>query len=613
VSDQDALETAVAHYLEVVAIDEVMLNVAHLSEHDRYQASGGIERAAELVADAADEIGLDDVAITRFPADGATRWWSFWAPTAWTPLVARLEVRGERAGAVVVDHALQPLSLASYSAPTPPGGICAPLAFLDTRAHDSNLAGAVCVIGRRAFARHELSDIAAAGAVGLVTDAPCRRLSPNDEARGRIELEPDSPLFAFSVTSSELQRLRACAEIGARAHVVIVLDRSASMPVVTATLPGTDAEELWMTAHLCHPRPGANDNASGVAALLGVAAAHARSRRAEAKWGTHKTLRFLWGPEFVGTAAILHRHTTHEEARSPSAAINLDMVGEDQTVCGGPFVVERNPDCQPSLIGPLAEHVVSDVFALTRSQGGGWRRAPFMGFSDHALFADPRVGCPAVHLCHTTDRFNHSAADTLDKISPAEMRRASAAGAALAQIAAGEHETARPLLARILSDWCAREHAAARQLAGRYREAESGSWSAGLLQHARRQCAWMHRLLDGASSARVDTRARAGGSPRLLGRWRGPFNARAMMAELPRTSRAALMGLIDLDRRKHALLLNFAIRADGSRTTAEIVRDTSYAMGSPIADDLARTLLDALRESGWADLVSPGDDREGAS
>ena len=37
------------------------------------------------------------------------------------------------------------------------------------------------------------------------------------------------------------------------------------------TLPGTLPGEVLVTGHLCHPQPGANDNASGAAAVLETA------------------------------------------------------------------------------------------------------------------------------------------------------------------------------------------------------------------------------------------------------------------------------------------------------------------------------------------------------
>src|SRR5690349_10602145 len=113
----------VAHFLRSAPIDDVMSHLAKVAELDRYQASRGIERAAELVADIARLIGLENVTVERFPADGTARWWSFRAPVSWTPTVARLEVRTGDRRVLELDHALQPFSVATYSAATPVGGV----------------------------------------------------------------------------------------------------------------------------------------------------------------------------------------------------------------------------------------------------------------------------------------------------------------------------------------------------------------------------------------------------------------------------------------------------------------------------------------------------------
>ena len=81
---------------------------------------------------------------------------------------------------------------------------------------------------------------------------------------------------------------------------------------------------MLLTAHLCHPRPSANDNASGVAALLAAAGC----------WPTLPggggcAVRFLWGPEFLGIAAYLHDVVHAGRAPVPVLALNVDMAGED--------------------------------------------------------------------------------------------------------------------------------------------------------------------------------------------------------------------------------------------------------------------------------------------
>jgi Zn-dependent M28 family amino/carboxypeptidase len=52
------------------------------------------------------------------------------------------------------------------------------------------------------------------------------------------------------------------------------------IPLVTARLAGESEREILVVSHLCHPRPGANDNASGAAAALEAARTLAASRHA---------------------------------------------------------------------------------------------------------------------------------------------------------------------------------------------------------------------------------------------------------------------------------------------------------------------------------------------
>ena len=611
------LRELVERYLRRVRMDEVMAHLARLTEHDRYQASLGIERAADLIASAAEGIGLADVTVERFAADGTQRWWTFQAPRAWTPTTARLEVRAAGRRVLAVDHAAQPFTIATYSAPTPPAGLIARVVSLRGDVGEPDLAGAVVVIGAADFARPELLPwLAARGAVGFITDGPCR--GPSGEHVGRIELDAEASLFGFSVTAGQRQVVEAAASAGAEAHVRVDIDRSASMPVVTGVLPGRGAPgEVWLTSHLCHPRPGANDNASGAAALLGVAAALA-DRRTEAARDLDRSIRFVWGPEFVGVAALIHqRYGQHDghlgRDRRPVAVINLDMVGEDQALCGGPLVVERAPDWSPSVINPLAEHVVEEVFAQTRAHVGTWRPGPFLGYSDHALFAtfcDPDWRSPAVQLWHPGDPFNHSAADSLDKVAEIEMRRATAAGAVLAEVLASDASDAndasdaagsRAALLHVVQRWCDREGAAADAVAHRYHDVDGGAWSRRFLDHVREHGASVRALVDEGPAA---WRRPRWTDPRAFaGRWPGPFNYRALLADLSADSRADVVTLLRADKRNYALLTHLALLADGCGSRDEVIGEASLALRAPVDATAAGRLWSALLESAWIEAT----------
>ena len=71
-------------------------------------------------------------------------------------------------------------------------------------------------------------------------------------------------------------RIRNGERVTLRAHVRARM-LPASYDVVNATIAGSDANagEVVLTAHLCHQSAGANDNASGTAALIELARTYA--------------------------------------------------------------------------------------------------------------------------------------------------------------------------------------------------------------------------------------------------------------------------------------------------------------------------------------------------
>ena len=173
--------------------------------------------------------------------------------------------------------------------------------------------------------------------------------------------------------------------------------------------------------------PSANDNASVVApALLGAA----RVLAGLPLGGDGCAVRFLWCPEFVGTAAYLHDVVHARTMAGPVAAINVDMAGEDVGQCGGSLIIERGPDDVANPLPALSGRCAALLPPTRRSYSGAvpadpwtWRFAPYAGGSDHAIAAGPPTRCPVISLGHWPDRFNHSSADTVEAVDPAELRR----------------------------------------------------------------------------------------------------------------------------------------------------------------------------------------------
>jgi hypothetical protein len=606
--------------LDAVPINGVMARLAQLIEHDRYQASAGIAAAAALVAEAAREAGLTDVTVHAFEADGERAFWTFAAPRAWSPRIASLRVGGEDAAdAWILDHARQPFLLATYSAPTADAGTTArlvPIAEVESAPHDRPLHDTIVLVDAERYRDPEcLSALRARGALGFVTDGPCC-VDPDTGVAysGRIELDAWAEWFGFSVTHAQFAALSSLAASAARAHVRIVVDRAATMPVVTGVLPAqADAPEgpaaqgeIWITSHLCHPRPGANDNGSGVVGLLGVASTlRALSSRASSTWPSRtRPIRFVWAPEFVGTAAFYRARIDLAGASAvPHAVLNLDMIGEDQSRCGSPFVVERTPATTLSPLVPVAEWAVDGVFAATADGGGQWRSVPFLGYSDHALFAGPHLAAPAVQFAHWPDRFNHSAADTLDKVSRLEMRRSIAAAALLLALAAGDYAALSDRLPTLTRDWCERDAQAAERAASM---ADDPAWRDAYLQAV----AAAHRSLRAQADALAGqgpstcehsdlAPARPGIEP-IHPQWGGPFNLRAMIGALPEPLRARIQAEIRRDKRTLAWLANIAVQIDGHRDRRAVLDAASHGMRQPLDPALADLFWRAWMQSGWA-------------
>ncbi|GAA3816930.1 hypothetical protein GCM10022226_41990 [Sphaerisporangium flaviroseum] len=585
-----------------------MADVAALCEFDRYQASDGIMAAAEYVADRAEKAGLADVRLLRFPADGNRRWWTFRAPSSWTP------IRGELSSVAahparpftLAAYPAQPFTLAAHSAPTGPAGVDMPVVRISA-ADPAPLRGALAVHDDpllplpRALALAERH-----GALGVVTDQVSA-----EGGIGRVELRAGTPLFAFAVGHGQLADLLA----RGHAHVTVTARESAPMPVVTAVLPGEEEAETLLCAHLCHPRPSANDNASGVAALLGTAGVLSGTRR-------RRGIRFVWGPEFTGMAAYLH----DVASAPPIAAVNLDMAGEDQRLCGGPLIVERGPDHLPGFVSALAEHVVALIPQAARSYTGAvacdtwaWRATPFVGASDHSLLVDRSVGCPTVTLGHWPDRFNHSSADTLDKVDPGELRRTATIAGATAAVLSAATAADRPELERIATRW-----AAARLL-----ECLPGQDATGTPAHPREllrhrthvalaALAWIDELCGDRGRPEAgrwieDLSAHIGGllpgpppepagTPAVVCRtWPGPFNLRGLAEAARPPGREWIDARLAEDRsRGYALMLALAHGIDGTRDHRAVARYAELTSGIPVDPDFARGFLDVLVEAGWA-------------
>lgn len=228
---------------------------------------------------------------------------------------------------------------------------------------------------------------------------------------------------------------------GARARIKVDMARDELRGAnVVGILPGADpalaTEAVVIGAHYDHlgrvdgvVHPGADDNASGTAVVLGLARSFA------AAGGTSRTLVFvLFGAEELGLLGSGHyvREPAVPLTRTV-AMLNFDMVGRMQ----GTRLNVGGADSGSGLRALVSDAAQQEGVALDL------HGTPY-GPSDHSRFYD--AGLPALFLSTGGHGDHHRATDTPDKINPAGMARVAAVAArAIEQLAAD----ARPVYAKV--------------------------------------------------------------------------------------------------------------------------------------------------------------------
>jgi hypothetical protein len=435
-----------------VSGERALAAVEALARFHRVQASPGYDAAAGWLAGQLETSGLG-VEVEHVPGDGRTRRLGALMPEGWECAHARATLVDAGARESLCDYARLKLSLILRSDPAR-GRF--PLVTVEDGTEDEHYRGrdvrGRVVLTRGAVQRvHQLAVIER-GAAGILFDG--RRLLP--PVRGPLD-DPDAVTYTsfwwrgdeprgwgFVVSPGTGARLRERLHAGFPLELDVDIESrhfATRIPLVSATLPGASGREVVVLAHLCHPEPSANDNASGVAAALEAARALAVVSARPGARSRGLGIRFLWVPELTGTYAYLGPGggPDPERAERTVAALNLDMVGEDQAKCGSTLLIEHPPCFAGSFAEALVGHIRQRAQDWVTSYSGPGHfslarmsEVPFSGGSDHAVLVDPLVGVPCPMLIQWPDRYYHSSHDTPDKCDPASLALAARCAATFA-------------------------------------------------------------------------------------------------------------------------------------------------------------------------------------
>jgi aminopeptidase YwaD len=462
-------------------------NLEGIARFHRQRGSRGFHEAAESVAERLRAYGLSDVAILQFPADGKIFYGTQRSRPAWDAEVGDLtdltefadnsspckkswretveEAHKEgKVGVLIVcfnvlaSYQSQPIVLAEDSESA---DVAADLVDVGEGTKESDYAGKdvkdkIVLVSAQPGAVQDLA-IGKYGAEGIVSYAQNQKTAwwGEDENLirwGHLETFSANKTFAFMVSLKTARGLRERLAKGKkiRLHAVVKAGQHpGNYEVVTATIPGADAklkdEEIALSCHLDHQRPGANDNASGCATILEVARTLQKLINEGKLVRPARTIRFIWPPEIEGTMALLNAKP--EFAKRIKAVVHMDMVG------GGPetkavFHVTRGPMSLPSFVHDVAWAFAEFVneesykfaatgkaeYPMVAPEGGKEPlRAEYSAYtigSDHDVYQDSSFGIPAIYLNDWPDRYIHTNFDTATNIDPTKLKRVAFIGAA---------------------------------------------------------------------------------------------------------------------------------------------------------------------------------------
>ncbi len=427
--------------------------VADLSRFHRIQASPGYRQAAQWIHQRLIHDGLQ-AQIHSYPADTGAQFWGYPSLQEWHGEDACLTlIEPDQGGLPLADFRACPISLIQRSASFDGE---AEVVALETGENEGDYEG-VGVEGKVVLTQGDVRRVwelavKERGAVGILFDGmrvvdPVRPKGDLMDVRQYTSFwwqAGEEACFGFVLMPRQGQMLRDLLKQGegpvrVRAHVAARLYDGA-LEVVTGTIPGDSDQEILVVAHLCHPQPSANDNASGAAAALEAA----RTLQALIAQGAlprpQRTIRFLWVPEMTGTYAYLAEREV--DLGRFVAGVNLDMVGEDQDQTGSVWLIERPSDAAASFAPELLARLREELLDLkgmvgvstTHADNGGYplyrqAESPFSGGSDHYILSDPTVGVPTPMLIQWPDRFYHTSADTPDRTEPRSLARSGALAA----------------------------------------------------------------------------------------------------------------------------------------------------------------------------------------
>lgn len=420
--------------------DDAMDRMRRMWEIERWFTFPKFHEDARYIEQTLRQIGLQHVEKIDAPADGVTQS-GFWTmPLAWDVDAARLEIidpRVEGEWRVLADYKEVPASLGMWSGRTPPGGITAEIVDVkDATSFDGfDLEGKLVLTSRNpASLKAKLVEKKALGAINAFsenTDLEDGRQWINAWGdAGWAFTKTSTPLLSFSISPKQARMLRDLLARSERVRVRATVNSryyAETYPYVTAVVAGNGEtnEEVLALGHIAEQ--GAQDNATGIAAIVEAVAALHRLIESGKLPRPRRSIRMLAMGELYSS---LHYVVSNQDRINRTVgAICLDTPAGFYHLAGTEYTFYLNPDVAKSYSDALALKVAGAYFPRLKPERP-WHWSPYSTGTDNYL-GEPMINVPTVWPYASSGvHTHHNSEDTPDDVDPRSLRDLSVVTAA---------------------------------------------------------------------------------------------------------------------------------------------------------------------------------------
>lgn len=410
---QDLYKYAINHLDTQIIVQRI----ERLFSTDRYFTFNKFSETAAYVIEEMKRIGLSDVYLHTFPADGTYDAAGFIMPKAWNIEAASLDIVSP-VQQPVCSYADCPQHLVMYSAPTEGPQRLQVLNGESTHLPLERLSNAMLFTGQSISAVEEL--LMAHNAYGIITDF----LDPLPGIRSREDFpeavrwqnacfKPDNKyaLRGFNLSKTQGDAFRRLLNDSHNVEVTVNIQGqlyNGSIHAMTGIIPGICQEEILVVGHLFEP--GANDNCSGGSLILALAELLRNGQQTGEFPVFKKTIRILLTWEFYGL--LCYFQSLGEKRQNLIGGINIDDIAGSFEHTHAPMMFVDGTHAQATCFQEIMETIVEYSEQQRPLKKIQWTSY----FPDDNLGCDPQIDIPTYLVCQFQSRFWHTNKDTTDAL-----------------------------------------------------------------------------------------------------------------------------------------------------------------------------------------------------